>query len=194
MQTEYFVLESAASNDYPMLAWDEYLATFGGPRPFKPIGRPVKLRLGRPIPKKPVMVDFHEASEPVFSPRMKEALEPLDLHGVQFVLADVQVKPDDVRPYWVMHVYNWIVCVDRTRSVLSIDTDDGGVLGVRKLVLDEQVLSEIPLERRLVFCPKETTSTHVFHQSIVEKVLALQPEGLRFIPVNRWNDSAAFQP
>ena len=193
MQTEYFVLESAASNDYPMLAWDEYLATFGRPEPFKPLGRPIKLRLGKPIPKNPIMVDFHELPTPVFSPRMKEALEPLDIHGVQFVLADVKVKPDDVRPYWIMNVYTWIDCVDRGRSVLSL-YDDGGVLGVKNLVLDERVLSEIPLERRLAFCLGETPSTHVFHQSMVDKVLALKPEGLRFIRVDKWSDSAAFQP
>ncbi|WP_241759165.1 imm11 family protein [Pyxidicoccus parkwayensis] len=176
-----------------MLEWDEYLATFGNSRPFKPLGRPVKLRLGKPIPKNPIMVDFHELPAPVFSPRVKEALEPLDIHGVQFVLADVKVKPDDVRPYWILNVYNWIACVDRGHSILSL-FDDGGVLGVKKLVLDEKALSEIPLERRLVFCLRESLSTHVFHQSMVEKVLALKPEGLRFIPVSRWSDSAAFQP
>lgn len=86
MQSEYFVIESAASNDHPMMEWDEYLATFGGPRPFKPLGRPIKLRLGKPIPKNPVMVDHHELPSPVFSARLKDALEPLELHGVQFIL------------------------------------------------------------------------------------------------------------
>ncbi|MFP2929477.1 imm11 family protein [Pyxidicoccus sp. 3LG] len=193
MQTEYFVIEAAASNAHPMLAWDEYLPGLGGPRPAKPLGRPVKMRLRKPVPRNPVMVDHHELPDPVLSPRLKEVLEPLELHNVQFVLADVKVKPDDVRPYWLMHVYNWIACIDRERSVLTF-YDSGDVLGVRKLVLDEKVLQEIPLERRRVFCPAETPATHVFHQSIVEKVLALQPEGLRFIPVDRWSDSAAFQP
>ncbi|MCP3136790.1 imm11 family protein [Pyxidicoccus xibeiensis] len=193
MQTEYFVIESAASNAHPMLAWDEYLVGFSRPKPVGPFPLPVRLRLGKPIPRNPVMVDHHELPEPVFSPRLKEALEPLDVYGVQFVQADVKVKPEDVRRYWIVHVYNWIACVDRTRSVLSL-YDDGSVLGVKKLVLDEQVLQEIPLERRRIFCLAEAISTHVFHQSIVEKVLALQPEGLRFIRVDKWSDSAAFQP
>ncbi|MFP2926116.1 imm11 family protein [Pyxidicoccus sp. 3LG] len=193
MQTEYFVIESAASNDHPMLSWDEYIAGFAGPKPFKPLGRPIKLRLGKPIPKNPIMVDHHELPDPVFSPRIKEALEPLDVYGVQFIQADVKVKPEDVRCYWLLHVYSWIACVDRARSVLSF-YDNGYILGVRKLVLDEKVLQEIPLERRLVFCLKEKPSTHVFHQSMVEKILALQPEGLRFIRVDKWSDSAAFQP
>lgn len=70
----------------------------------------------------------------------------------------------------------------------------GIALSLPRLVLDEKVLQEIPLERRQVFRLKESTSTHVFHQSVVEKVAALQPEGLRFIRVDKWSDSAAFQP
>lgn len=193
MQSEYFVIESAASNDHPMLSWDEYISTFGGPKPFKPLGRPIKLRLGKPIPKNPVMVDHHELPSPVFSARLKDALEPLELHGVQFILADVTVKPGDVRPYWLMHVYNWIECMDRQLSRFKL-SPYGIALSLPRLVLDEKVLQEIPLERRQVFRLKESTSTHVFHQSVVEKVLALQPEGLRFIRVDKWSDSAAFQP
>ncbi|NVJ00726.1 hypothetical protein HV824_21760 [Myxococcus sp. AM009] len=192
MQNEYCVLESVASNDYPMMDWDEFFVGLVRPRPVKPLGRPVKLRLGKPIPRNPLMVDFHELPEPVFSPRFKEALEPLAIYGVQFIPADVRVTPDDVRPYWIMHVHNWIACVDRERSVLSLH-DDGEVLGVRRLVLDEPVLLEIPLERRLAFCLSETPSTHVFHQSLADQVLALKPEGLRFIPVSQWSDAAAFQ-
>lgn len=193
MQTEYFVIESAASNDYPMLAWDEYIASYGGPKPFKPLGRPIKLRLGKPVPRNPIMVDHHELPQPVFSPRIKEALEPLNVHGVQFIPADVMVKAEDVRPYWIAYVYNWIACMDRQLSTFKM-TSHGLILSLPKLVLDEKVLQEIPLERRSVFRLKETPSTHVFHESMVEKVLALQPEGLRFIRVDRWSDSAAFQP
>ncbi|ATB44653.1 imm11 family protein [Corallococcus macrosporus] len=193
MQNEYCVLESAASNDYPMLSWDEYFVGLVRPKPVKPLGRPVKLRLGKPIPRNPIMADFHELPEPVFSPRMKNALEPLGLHGVQFIPADVLVKPDDVRPYWIMHVHNWIACIDRERSVVSLH-EDGDVFGVQKLVLDERVLEAISLEQRLAFCLADTPSTHVFHQSLVEQVLALKPEGLRFISVSQWSDSAAFQP
>ena len=66
------------------------------------------------------------------------------------------------------------------------------VLGIDALVLDERVLQDIPLERRLVFVLAESTSTYVFHHSVVEHVLAPKPEGLRFIRVDRWNDASGF--
>jgi len=192
MQTDYFVLEAAASNDHPMLAWDEYVSDFAGRKPFT-VTRPLQLRLGKPVPRNPVMVDHHTIPEPVVSPRLNEALEPLALHGTQFVPVDVKVKPEDVRRYWILHVYNWIACMDRQLSKFSLYSD-GDVLGLYKLVLDEKVLREVPLERRLVFCLAEATSTHLFHHSVVERVMAIQPEGLRFIPVEKWSDAAGFDP
>jgi hypothetical protein len=139
------------------------------------------------------MVDHHSLPEPVFSPRLRDVLEPLKLYGVQLIPADVKVKEDDVRRYWLLHVHNEIPCIDRERSSLSIDEDDGGVLGIDKLVLDERVLGEIPLERRRVFLLAEDT-VYLCHQSVADLLRALQPEGLRFIRVDQWNDSAGFKP
>ncbi|QSQ20545.1 hypothetical protein JY651_35690 [Pyxidicoccus parkwayensis] len=192
MQKDYFVIESEASNNHPMLQWDQLAGHFRKGVAVK-VDEPVRLRLGKPVPRNPVMVDHHELPEPVVSTRLKDLLEPMNLFRVQLVPTDVTVKPDDVRRYWLMHIYNTITCVDRQRSSLSIDEDDGGILGIRKLVLDEEVLRAIPLEQRLVFRLAESTSTNVFHQSVADKVLSLKPEGLRFIPVERWNDGAAFQ-
>lgn len=192
MQTDYFVIESELNNNHPLLTWDEEGLGFGRPEPVER-SEPVRLRLGRPIPRKPVMVDHHCLPQPVFSARIVEALESLALYGVQLVPANVAVTPDDVRRYWVLHVYNEIHCLDRLRSVCTFYSD-GGVLGMDKLVLDERVLAEVPLERRMLFVLAECTSTYVFHRSIVERVLALMPppEGLRFIRVDRWNDSVGF--
>ncbi|MBZ4416008.1 hypothetical protein [Myxococcus sp. RHSTA-1-4] len=53
------------------------------------------------------------------------------------------------------------------------------MLGIDKLVLDEKVLGEIPLEQRLVFVLAESTSTYLFCQSVAERVLALHSEGPR---------------
>ena len=50
--------------------------------------------------------------------------------------------------------------------MLSIDEDDGDILDIKTLVLDEDILSDIPLERRLIFVLAESTSTYLFHQSI----------------------------
>lgn len=52
------------------------------------------------------------------------------------------------------------------------------------------MLGEIPLERRLVFLLKEDT-VYFRHKSVADLVLAPQPEGLRFIPADRWSWAAS---
>lgn len=194
MQTDYFVIEAEANSSHPLLQWDEDSGRFyKGER--VAVTEPVRLRLGSPIPVSPVMVDHHTLPEPVFSRRVMELLEPLELHDVQLVPADVKVKPDDVRRYWLLHVFNEIPCIDRQRSSCTF-YPDGSVLGLNKLVLDERALQEIPLEQRMLFVLAESPSTYVFHRSLVDRILALTPppEGMRFFRVDRWNDSAGFQP
>ncbi|HYO60235.1 imm11 family protein [Archangium sp.] len=192
MQLDYFVLERAGPSNYPLLEWDALYWGFGKPQPVA-IKEPVRLRLGDPVPRKPVMVDHHSLPEPVISTRLKEVLEPLELFGVQFVPADVKVREGEVLRYWLVHVYNEISCLDRQQAKFTT-LPSGRIFDFDRLVLDEKVLGEIPLERRRVFILAEWRSAYLFHRSIVEKVLALQPEGLRFFRVDEWSDSAGFRP
>ncbi|NMO17707.1 hypothetical protein HPC49_30785 [Pyxidicoccus fallax] len=191
MQTDYFVIMRAGPSSYPLLAWDEYRVGFVRPAPVN-VTAPVQLRLGAPVPRTPVMVDYHSLPEPVVSERIKNSLALLDLFGLQLVPADVKVKQDDVRRYWLLHVFNWIACINLQHSACTF-YPDGDVLGIDRLVLDEEVLQDIPLERRRVFVLEESPSVYLFHHSVVEHILALQPEGLRFIRVDQWNDSAGFR-
>ncbi|WP_246357170.1 imm11 family protein [Pyxidicoccus fallax] len=158
------------------------------------VREPVTLKLGEPVPPKPVMVDHHSLPAPVVSSRLKEALAPRDLHGVQWVPADVHVGEGDVRRYWLMHMWRQIRCMDRERSDFRAAPSGLFLLSLDRLVLDEAVLREIPLEQRLAFLLEEDT-VHLFHRSVVDRVLSLTPppEGLRFIPVEEWNDSAGFR-
>jgi len=193
MQSDYFVLERAGPSSYPLLQWDQSASAFRKGTAVE-VSEPIRLRLSKPVPRHPVMVDHHSLPEPVFSPRLRDVLAPLTLYGVQLLPADVKVKEDDVRRYWLLHVHNEIPCVDRERSVFRLSPSGLIMLGIDKLVLDERVLGEIPLERRRVFVLAESTSTYLCHQSVVDLLRALQPEGLRFIRVDQWNDSAGFKP
>lgn len=191
MQSDYFVIERAGPSSYPLLQWDQSASAFRKGTAVE-VTEPIRLRLSKPVPRNPVMVDHHCLPEPVFSQRIRDVLEPLSLYGVQLIPADVKVKDDDVRRYWMMHVYNEIACVDRERSVFKLSPSGLMMLSIDKLVLDERVLGEIPLERRKVFLLAEDT-VYFCHRSVMDLVLPLQPEGLRFIPADRWNDSAGFK-
>ncbi|MFY2562562.1 imm11 family protein [Corallococcus terminator] len=192
MQREYFVLMRARSQHHPLLAWNQSGSAFRKARPVA-VSEPVKLRLGEPVPEKPVMVDFHSLPAPVVSPRLKEVLEAADLRGVQFIPADVEVG-DAVHRYWLVHMWRELRCVDREHSVFE-DSETGlFMLLLDRLVLDEAVLREIPLEERLAFALEEHV-VQLFHRTVVERVLAMTPppEGLRFVPVAEWGDSSAFR-
>lgn len=194
MQREYFVLERAASNVHPLLGWDQSGSAFYKGKPVS-VTEPVRLRLAEPVPLKPVMVDHHSLPKPVLSPRLKEALEPMRLHRAQWVPADVRVAEGDVRRYWLLHVHNELRCMNRQESVFKCSPSGLTLLSLDRLVLDEQLLGGMPLDERRVFVLAESPSTCLFHESAVERVMSLKPppEGLRFISVPDWNDSAAFR-
>ncbi len=189
MQSDYFVLERGGPSSYPLLDWDQSGSAFFKSRPVN-VTEPIRLRLGAPVPRNPVMVDHHSLPEPVLSTRLKEALEPLELYGVQLVPADVRVKSEVLR-YWLLHVFNEIDCLDKQRSACTFYSS-GWVLSINKLVLDEAVLREIPLEERLVFLLEHMV--YLVHRTVMEHLMALKPEGIRFIPASAWNDSAGFRP
>lgn len=192
MQHEYFVLLRARSQQHPLLSWGQSYRAFLKARPVEVL-EPVKLKLGEPVPPKPVMVDHHSLPSPVVSSRLKDALEAMQLQGVQLVPADIQVG-DEVLRYWLVHMWRRLGCVDRERSILTLDPADGDVLDIERLVLDEDVLRKIPLQERLAFRLEEAV-LHLFHRTVVERVMSLTPplEGLRFIPVPEWSDSAGFR-
>ena len=126
---------------------------------------------------------------------MRDVLEALNLRGVQLVPADVRVTGADVRRYWLVHAYQRFACVDREHSRLHVDEDDGDILGIQRLVLDSKAIEEFPKESRLVFRIAESPSVHLFHRTVVDRVMSLTPppEGLRFIPASDWSDSTGFQ-
>ncbi|NTX09042.1 imm11 family protein [Myxococcus sp. CA040A] len=192
MQREYFVLKRARSQEHPLLAWAQSAAAFRkGGKVAEDV--PVQLRIGEPEPSKPLMVDHHSLPAPVVSPRLKTVLESAKLEGVQFVPADVHVR-DSVLRYWLVHMWRRIACMDPERSVYERSPSGAALMGLDRLVLDESVLGDIPLEERLAFRLDEAV-VHLFHRSVVEQVLSMSPppEGLRFIPVEEWNDSSAFR-
>jgi hypothetical protein len=188
---EYFVVGRAGSNRYPLLEWEEDGSRYSRMEPVTD-GQPIQLRLGSPVPANPLMVDYHSLPRPVVSQRVRDVLAAMPLESAQLVPANVRVRGDDVRRYYMVHVYQRIAAVDRESSVLDVSAR-GRVVGIRRLVLDMENIEQVPLENRLVFRLAESVSVHLFHESVVSAVLALQPEGVRFTPANDWGDSAGFK-
>ena len=91
MQADYFVIGRARSRHHPLLAWDQSSLAFRKATPVA-ITEPIRLTLGEPLPLQPVMVDHHSLPQPVVSPRLKNVLEPIKLHNIQFIPTNIQIK------------------------------------------------------------------------------------------------------
>jgi hypothetical protein len=186
--TNYFVVERANNNSYPLLSWDE--PSF---RRSEEVVRttPVRLRLGKPVPKKPQMVDFHVLPEPVVSKKIRDLLVPMNLLDVQLVPAQVTVDAR-VFDYWILHVRRCIEALDLARSKYEAGTR-GEIMIPEKIVLDDRKLEKVPLDERLLFRPKEYGTVWLFHQRLKDAIEAVNPVGLRFFHVRDWDDTVAFQ-
>ena len=89
-----------------------------------------------------------------------------------------------------MHCYNEIEAVDLEKSVYR---KPGILMFIDKFELDEEKLSKIPLEKRLIFRLDESTDIYLFHQSIVDEINKLNPVGIHFTRVDEWDVGAAFR-
>ncbi|GEL75625.1 hypothetical protein MVI01_74090 [Myxococcus virescens] len=59
-------------------------------------------------------------------------------------------------------------------------------MAIGKLVLDEQALADIPLERRLIFRLGELLDTILLHSSLVERLRSWEAEGFKFMRIDEW--------
>jgi len=145
--------------------------------------------------KTPDIMDFHhDGIHDAISDKLFNVLNPLQIDGIQLIPATIlEPKGGTVYDnYYYLHIYNRIQCLDKNKSVYMGDEDMGIILAIDKIVLDQEALSKIPLEQRLIFRMKEVHTRQLFHKSIVDKILSVNPVGLRFVKVEDYNPGSAF--
>ena len=154
----------------------------------------LEMTLWKPAPRKPEIVDFHSVTSVLaFGSKLYAVLEPLKLHNIQFIPASIEVKKEvRVNGYWLMHNFNRLECMDLDKSDCDVDEDDGDVVWIRKIVLSPEKLSKVPLEKRLFFRMKEDFPTHLVHKSVVDKIMDINPKGVKFTPVESWKQGMQF--
>jgi tmRNA-binding protein len=77
-------------------------------------------------------------------------------------------------------------CFDKEKSTYKISQLTKTWRTIEKLVLHNKHLSEIPLKERLVIKSKETSVLLLYHKSIVDIIMSVNPDGVSFIPVEEW--------
>jgi hypothetical protein len=188
---DYYVIEPENDDSHPMLSWDDQRNRNVARNEEVDLSPPLRLRLGSPVPNAPRMVDFHILPEPVVSRKVADVLAPLKMHLVQLVPAAIDVNGSVREDYFLLHVRNRIECLDMARS-RHVSNDRGEILVLQKAVLDEQKLGTLPERERFVFRPLEYSGLWLFHETVMSRIEAVAPVGLRFFHVRDWDDAAAF--
>lgn len=101
-------------------------------------------------------------------------------YGINWVPANLTNKQVN-RDYLYMNFLQEISCVDLVNSNYSKVYPNGVIMGLVKLVLDDEVLSKIPLNQRLIFTMEQTADV-LFHKSVVERIMATAPINITFTP------------
>lgn len=155
-----------------------------------------KFQFGDPIPQRPKMGDAHNnAQHLVISDKLMQVMSTMGLKNVQYLPAVIEDYKNGVTydDYKVLHIYNLINCMNKEKSNYKAGRDGKGVKWINDLVIDSEVLGKIPLAERLVFALGEKRLYMFFHASVVEKIVAINPEGLKFAPITKWNSRSLFE-
>ena len=192
LNKEYYVLYPDNNQNYPMIRSSLSPKTRG--RLVDEDNYQLKIYNHTIMPSKPEYVDYHTSGgDPVISPKFVEALKELDLYGIQSLKGTEGDVIEDMKlEYYLLHIYNFIISMDMKKSTYRFNERIQAVAGVEKFTLDSEKLSQIPLEKRLVFRMKEYGVYNMFHQSVVDHLNKFDLKGMRFIPVTSWNDNAHF--
>ena len=192
MEYEYYLIGSDGNPDAPLLNGSGKDAFLFGDAPVK-IDKPIRLSYRPPVPKKPCMIDYHSMPDSVVSRKICNVLEPINIKGIQLVPAVINGKDDDLfEDYWIIYIYNRIACMDMERSVYETNRR-GKIINIERLFLSRKALAEIPLEDRLVFSLKEDISFCIYHKSVVEAIMSVNPEGVMFYPIEEWYEGIQFE-
>jgi hypothetical protein len=78
---------------------------------------------GKPIPKKPIMADYHSEPSSVVSDKIYNVLNDLNIKGLQLIPATIRGNKKEEYPnYWFLHITNFISEIfDKEKSVFRLN-------------------------------------------------------------------------
>ncbi|MWP49540.1 MULTISPECIES: DUF1629 domain-containing protein [unclassified Gilliamella] len=187
---EYYVLERDSSNTYPLIMCDEdsehteeYLYDYEDEKIPEP--EVMEFTFSEPYFSKPVIGDYFSQPDSVISEKIKEVLAPMNILGIQLIPATVTSNKGDIyEDYYYVHIYNNIEAMDKENS--KYDKGERSYF-IDKFKLDENHLKDIPLKERLIFKLAEDLTMMLYHKSVVDAIMAVNPTGLKFTKVENWH-------
>ncbi|GHU98988.1 hypothetical protein FACS1894159_02300 [Bacteroidia bacterium] len=190
---EYYFIGRANNPQHPLLTEDSDCPPYSWEKSRIENPGQMSYRLGKPVPRKPKMADYHSTPDSVISKKIFDVLDNLKVKGIQLIPAIITGKNDEIyENYWYIHIVNHYSVIDKENSEYDWDTYLGKIWALDKLVLDEEKLKPIPLDERLIFRMPEYRVKQLFHKSVVDAIMATNPEGVVFYNVKEWHEGQQF--
>jgi hypothetical protein len=172
--SKYYLIKRKTDQAYPLVDILEYEE------------EPWELELSSPVPRKPVMADYLSGARDVFTKRIADVMQAMNMEGVCFHSTEV----DDTRGT----IYDNYVCLETNDNIYKLMDkeqseyeEDDDIYSFSKLVIDRKKLNKIPLNKRLCMRIYEAPGYHVYHQSVVDAVMALEPTGMYFQDIENYD-------
>lgn len=126
----------------------------------------------------------------VFSGRVRKVLmKYMPIDSLQLIEAVICEENEVYKDFWIANIYQTIQAFDEKQSDYKEINKRGEWVGIKKIVLDKEGLSQIPLKERLVFEAKEDRTFALYHESIIDIIKSTDPKGMNFILVEEWKSS-----
>ena len=187
---DYYVIEQPGDKSYPILkTHDDSDITREYMEEEAYIENPelMEFAFGKPYPKKAVIGDLLEEPDSVVSQKIADVLLPLDIKGIQLIPATVTSNKGELyEGFYYINIYHIVEAMDKNKEKSKYESDEYGISWIDRFNLDKEVLKQIPLEERLVFKLEEDISIKLFHRSVADAIMAVNPEGIRFTKVEDW--------
>lgn len=149
----------------------------------------------KPYSQKSSMADYHYNRNLMLSERIVNILKGFQIYNIDYLDASLTDNKGDTNyDYYLLHIRNHIECLDKKRSIWTPPAfDPNEIMDIKSICLDFNRLGEVPLEKRLLFRLKESTYYVLFHESLVDAILKIDPINIRFISVGAWHSDISWE-
>ena len=153
-------------------------------------GTTIHLEFNPPIPPKPDMTDYLWLQcRAVFSKKVYDVLKGAAIKDFQLVPAIIKdTKDNEYADYWIAGIYRDFAFLDKDKSKFSRIDSSGRWKMIKSMVINQELMSEVPLEERLIYVGKESSAYVYYHKSIVDLIMSVNPTGVKFVPVDKWHN------
>ena len=124
----------------------------------------------------------------VFSKKIYDVLKDVAIKDFKLVPTIIKgKKSEEYTDYWSTNVYGEeLAFLDKDNSKFSRIDSSGRWKMIKSMVIDKELMSQVPLEERLIYTGKESSAYMYYHKSIVDLIMSVNPTGVKFISVEEW--------